>query len=108
MVAALSEGVVLGIFGLVGVCVTSVASVVAAVLAGRTRADAKELRNNGGSSLRDAVDRIETKVTGVEATAEAALQVSEANHAQIVQLRDEVGGLDRTVKGHDDKLRGRA
>ena len=97
---ALSEGLIVSCVALFGVCVTATASVIAARVAARVRSDTRELRNNGGSSLRDAVDRIEASTRQAEISAKVAVTVSERLAVQVSELRGDVHGVRRALDEH--------
>jgi hypothetical protein len=103
---AFSEGLIVAVLGLVGVLTTASASVVAAWVVSRVRRDTRELRNNGGSSLRDAVDRIEVSSRQAEIASRVAVVVAEGLQVQVAGLQADVTSMGRTLDAHSDALEG--
>jgi hypothetical protein len=59
----LTEGVVIELVKLVGIIGGAIVAAVAAVRAGRTQ---REMKPNGGSSMRDAIDRLNSRANQID------------------------------------------
>ena len=82
-----------------------VASVIAAWAALKASTNSKQLRANHGTSVADAVSRIETKVDGVAAKQTAMEATQRSQGHELAAANDRLAHLERSLTGVQSDLR---